>query len=96
MRRAYAAQRGAVDRGIPAAIVDVLCTQLGVEESALTLDAVLTEDLGADLLDLAEVQLELEVLYDVSAEDVWFDDNTVPQLTVGQIVRDLRKLGAKL
>jgi len=93
--REYIAMRSAVDRGIPAPIVDVLCTQLGVEESALTLDALLGQDLGADDLDVCEIQLELERIYKVSAEDEWLDDEG-RGLTVGQIIRDLKKLGAQL
>ena len=88
--QAYAAIRLAVDRGIPAPIVDVLCTQLGVEESALTLDALLGQDLGADDLDVCEIQLELEKIYKVSAEDEWLGDDDCRGLTVGQVIRDLR------
>lgn len=85
----------AAERGIPAALADILCATLSVEESELTLDTVLTSDLGADSLDVIEVQLAIERRYHVSAEDDWIDEDR-PPLTVGAIVTELRNLGAKL
>lgn len=49
-------------------IREVVCEQLGVEESEVTLETTF-EDLGADSLDLFQVVIEIEEKFGVQLED---------------------------
>ncbi|MCR6515474.1 acyl carrier protein [Clostridium sp. LY3-2] len=49
-------------------IRDVVCEQLGVEESEVTLETTF-EDLGADSLDLFQVVIEIEEKYGIQLEN---------------------------
>ncbi|MGL5477872.1 MAG: acyl carrier protein [Clostridium sp.] len=49
-------------------IREVVCEQLGVEESEVTLETTF-EDLGADSLDLFQVVIEIEEKYGIQLEN---------------------------
>ncbi len=51
------------------AVVDILVEQLGVQETQLTPDARLQEDLGADSLTLVEITMALEERFNFSIPD---------------------------
>ncbi len=65
----------------------VLIEQFGVEEDAITLDTSFKDDLGADSLDLVDISMALEEVFDLDemAEE---DVNTIK--TVGDLVRYLQ------
>lgn len=48
---------------------EIVCEQLGVGESEVTLDASFLEDLGADSLDIVELVMALEEAYDLQISD---------------------------
>ena len=51
------------------AILEILTEELGVEQSQLTTDARLKEDLGADSLSLVEINMALEDRFNLSNPD---------------------------
>ena len=62
---------------------DILVDQLDVEEDKVTMDASITDDLGADSLDVVDLVMSLEEEFDVE-----IPDNQVENIkTVGDIVR---------
>ena len=65
----------------------VLAEQLEVDESTITPDTDIIEDLGADSLDLVELVMSLEERYDI----VLTDDKTAHVRTVGQVVKMLEQ-----
>lgn len=50
-------------------IKDVVVDQLGVEESAVTMEASFVDDLGADSLDIVELIMGLETEFDIEIPD---------------------------
>jgi len=50
-------------------VKEIICKQLGVSESEVTLDASFIEDLGADSLDIVELIMALEEEYDIEISD---------------------------
>ncbi len=50
-------------------VKEIVCEQLGVSESDVTLDASFLEDLGADSLDIVELVMALEEAYDTEISD---------------------------
>ena len=50
-------------------IRDVVVDQLGVEESAVTMEASFVDDLGADSLDIIELIMGLETEFDIEIPD---------------------------
>ena len=62
---------------------DILVEQLDVEEDKVTMEASITDDLGADSLDVVDLVMSLEEEFDVE-----IPDNQVENIkTVGDIVR---------
>ena len=62
---------------------DILVDQLDLEEEKVTMDASITDDLGADSLAAVELVMSLEEEFDVE-----IPDNQVENIkTVGDIVR---------
>jgi acyl carrier protein len=51
------------------AVQDIIIEQLEVQESQLTAEARLVEDLGADSLDKVEIVMQVEERFDVSVPD---------------------------
>ena len=61
---------------------DILVDQLDVEEEKVTMDASITDDLGADSLDVVDLVMSLEEEFDVE-----IPDNQVENIkTVGELV----------
>lgn len=50
-------------------VKDVIVDQLGVEESAVTMEASFVDDLGADSLDIVELIMGLETEFDIEIPD---------------------------
>jgi acyl carrier protein len=50
-------------------LISLFATQLGLEESAVTLDKEIERDLGADSLDLLELIMAVEEEFDVIIDD---------------------------
>lgn len=69
-------------------VKEVLVEQLDVDEELVTLEASVTDDLGADSLDLVDLVMELENEFDVEIPDE--DIQTIK--TVGDIVAYIEKL----
>jgi acyl carrier protein len=50
-------------------IVEILCEQLDLREDQIQMDTAITDDLGADSLDLVEVLMACEDEFDVEIPD---------------------------
>ena len=70
-------------------VKNLLVDELNVEESSITLEAELTNDLGINSLELADLILVCEDKFNIVIEDE--DLNTL--LTVGDIVNYIKNLG---
>lgn len=64
-------------------VKDILVDQLDVEEDAVTMEASISDDLGADSLDIADIVMSLEEEFDVEVPD----DVLANVKTVGDIVK---------
>ena len=63
-------------------VKEIIVEQLGVEETAVTLEASFIDDLGADSLDIVELVMALEEEFDMEIPDA--DAEKV--VTVGDVV----------
>lgn len=62
---------------------DIICDQLDVEEDQVTMEAVITDDLGADSLDIVDLVMSFEEEFDME-----FPDEDVENVkTVGDVVK---------
>jgi acyl carrier protein len=61
----------------------ILVEQLDVDEDAVTLDSVITDDLGADSLDVVDMVMSLEEAFDMEIPD----EDIENMKTVGDIVK---------
>ena len=64
-------------------IKDIIVEQLDVEEDAVTMEASITEDLGADSLDVVDLVMSIEESFDVEIPDEEGENIK----TVGDIVK---------
>lgn len=64
-------------------VKDILIDQLDCEEEKVTLEASITDDLGADSLDIVDLVMSLEEEFDVEIPD----DQVENIKTVGDIVK---------
>ena len=64
-------------------IKDIIVEQLDVEEDAVTMEASITEDLGADSLDAVDLVMSIEESFDVEIPDEEVENIK----TVGDIVK---------
>lgn len=64
-------------------IKDIIVEQLDVEEDAVTMEASITEDLGADSLDVVDLVMSIEESFDVEIPDEEVENIK----TVGHIVK---------
>lgn len=62
---------------------DIFVDQLDVDEAKVTMEAVITDDLGADSLDLVDLIMSFEEEFDVEIPD----DQVENIKTVGDIVK---------
>jgi len=67
-------------------ISKIVVDRLGVEESAVTLEASFKDDLGADSLDVVELVMELEDEFDMEISD----DEAEKIATVGDAVNYIK------
>ena len=61
----------------------ILCSQLDLEEDKVTADALLSDDLGADSLDLVDLVMSLEEEFNIELSD----EDVGEIKTVGGIVK---------
>ena len=67
---------------------EIICKQLELEESDVTMDTNIKDDLGADCLDLVHLAISLEDVFEVEVPD-----NALEKFeTVGDIVRYIEEL----
>ena len=66
-------------------VCKILCDQLDVEESAVTMDADIASDLGADSLDVVDILMSIEDEFNVEIPDEAIENVK----TVGDIVNYL-------
>ena len=64
-------------------IKDIIVEQLAVEEDAVTMEASITDDLGADSLDVVDLVMSIEESFDVEIPDEEVENIK----TVGDIVK---------
>lgn len=64
-------------------IKDIIVEQLDVEEDAVTMEASITEDLGADSLDVVDLVMSIEESFDVEIPDEEVENIK----TVGDIIK---------
>ena len=64
-------------------IKKILIDQLDADEDAVTMEASITDDLGADSLDLADIVMSIEEEFDIEVPD----DQLVNIKNVGEIVK---------
>ena len=69
-------------------IKDILCEQLDVEEDAVTMDANIIDDLGADSLDVVDLVMSLEDEFNAEIPD----EEVENMKTVGDIVKYLENM----
>ncbi len=61
----------------------IICEQLELDEEAVTMDAILLEDLGADSIDLVDLVMTFEDEFDMEISDEALENIK----TVGDIVK---------
>ena len=61
----------------------IICDQLDIEESIITMDSVIIEDLGADSLDVVDIIMSLEEEFDMEIADEQVEN----MKTIGDIVK---------
>jgi acyl carrier protein len=69
-------------------VKDLLCEQLDVEEDAVTMDANIIDDLGADSLDVVDLVMSLEDEFNAEIPD----EEVETMKTVGDIVKYLENM----
>lgn len=69
-------------------VKQVIVDQLGVDESAVTMEASFVEDLGADSLDIVELIMGLETEFDIEIPD----EEAEKISTVGDAVNYLKNI----
>ena len=68
-------------------VKDIIVEQLGVSETAVTMEASFIDDLGADSLDIVELVMALEEEFDLEIPDA--DAEKV--VTVGDVVEYIKE-----
>ena len=69
-------------------VKDILCDQLDVEEDAVTMEANIIDDLGADSLDVVDLVMSLEEEFNAEIPD----EEVETMKTVGDIVKYLENI----
>ena len=69
-------------------IKDIIMNELNCKESAITLDAKLKDDLGADSIDAVQIIMDLEETFSIEIDD----DNAENIQTVGDLVNYVSEL----
>jgi len=68
-------------------IVKLLAEQLGIDESTISMDTNITEDLGADSLDVVELLMASEEEFGITISD----EDAIGFKTVGDVVSHIEK-----
>lgn len=71
-------------------VKDILVDQLDVEEDSVTMEASITNDLGADSLDLVDLIMAFEEEFDIEIPD----EDIESIKTVGDVVRYIEEKNA--
>ncbi len=69
-------------------IKDIIINELSCKEDAITLDAKLKDDLGADSIDAVQIIMDLEETFSIEIDD----DNAENIQTVGDLVNYVSEL----
>ena len=69
-------------------VKDIIVDQLDVDEDKITMDASITEDLGADSLDVVDLIMSLEEEFDIKIPD----EEVENVKTVGDIVKFIEEI----
>ncbi|MCF0234022.1 MAG: acyl carrier protein [Thermoguttaceae bacterium] len=69
-------------------IIEVIAEQLGREKDTITLESDITNDLGADSLDIAELMIAFEEEFDVDIEE----DSAQNIVTVKDVIEQITAL----
>ncbi len=69
-------------------VKDIIVDQLDVDEDEITLEASITEDLGADSLDVVDLIMSLEEEFDIKIPD----EEVENVKTVGDIVKFIEEI----
>ncbi len=72
-------------------VKELLVEQLDVDEELVTMEATITDDLGADSLDLVDLVMELENEFDTEIPD----EDIQNIKTVGDVVSYIEKMKAE-
>lgn len=72
-------------------VKELLVDQLDVDEELVTMEATITDDLGADSLDLVDLVMELENEFDTEIPD----EDIQNIKTVGDVVSYIEKMKAE-
>ncbi len=72
-------------------VKELLVEQLDVDEELVTMEATITDDLGADSLDLVDLVIELENEFDTEIPD----EDIQNIKTVGDVVSYIEKMKAE-
>ncbi len=68
-------------------VADIICSQLNIDKSSVTMDSEIIKDLGADSLDIIEMLMSFEDEYGISIPD----EVSQNLKTVGDIVALIEK-----
>jgi acyl carrier protein len=68
--------------------IKIIAEKLGVEESKVSSNQFLSKDLGADSLDIVEIIMEVECVFNIKIEDTF----TMEDRTVGEVANLVEKL----
>lgn len=68
--------------------IKIIAEKLGIKESKVSLDQFLSKDLGADSLDVVEIIMEVERVFNIKIEDTF----TMEDRTVGEVANLVEKL----
>ena len=79
------------EKPIESRAIGIMAEQLGLGTRKVLLEDQISEDLGADSLDILEMAIQFEDEFDVNLDGLEVPERT----TVGQIVEKIRQKGGK-
>lgn len=69
-------------------IIEIIAEELNMDENTISLESTFTDDLGADSLDVCQIIMRLEEVYEITIDD----DVAMNIKTVGDAVEQLEKV----
>lgn len=69
-------------------IIEIIAEELNMDENTISLENTFTDDLGADSLDVCQIIMRLEEMYEITIDD----DAAMNIKTVGDAVEQLEKV----